>query len=471
MIPNLLKAYGGHSVASPGHARVGQNCRMSTWVPPRLRSILGVDLDLVTAETAAGLLSLPEDTDLEFKSEPWTTTEGGSKECAMDVADKANAGGALVAIGVAESKEGDPHTIRPIEAAPADLALRIDQIVAERISPPPRVSHCPVTVSGGYVHLLSIGPSTSLPHAVKVGGGALRVPVRSGTTRRMLSEPEIADLYQRRFRTLQSHLDDVRSTRERSVRLASRHDSASDGWAWLALSLVPEYPGNLLIRSGIANEWASWIRGAFWAFPGYGRSKSSTYATTGFRTIVVSDSQRDGRPEFYAMGAELDVEGRGSLVLGCPKRESQSFREAVLLIFDELVFGDALIGIGVLANHALRANAGGMVTIGAEILTEGPVALGQFRGRFGEAMLNGSHQIMGATGFSQHSAQLDDIAVPGPSQVALTRVICADLFSAFGLEHVTQVVDDALYLPAFAGDNHRDVRQWAEDAGVPVRDT
>jgi hypothetical protein len=441
---------------------------VASWVPPRLRQIVGLDLDDVTSERFDSLIGLPEDTDLEFKAEPWPRTEGGSKECALDVADKANAGGALIIVGIAEDDEGKAVALTPLAVAEEDLGLRVHQIIAERISPPPVVTHRQIAVDGGTVHVFSIAPSVRGPHGVAVGGHALRYPVRSGVTRRYLSEPEISDRYQRRFLAAVDRGTQLEVAHGKAEALVPS-DKGEEPWSWLVLSAVPEAPGDLALRPGLAGEWSTWIKEVMNEFPTYDRAVT-IYVAPAFRALSVSDDYRVVGADLYSVGGHLTLDGIGSWVFGYPGGpDAMGAVPNTSMVWDEHLVGDLINAIGILARHALKTTATGAVTVQAELLSSKPMLVGQYRRSIMPGQLSGSRQVDGSTGLSRHTSLLDDLAVGGVARVALARLLALDLLSAFGLAQVQQITDDGAFaLDRFQQPWQQSVRDWAASYDVPV---
>ena len=223
---------------------------MPGWVPLRLRPLLGADLDEVTSARLENLITLLEDHDLDFKRERYKKGNADSREAALDIASFANATGGLIIFGMAEDGLGRASELVPDMGAD-DFLLRVQQIVASRVSPVPKVGYRSVIVDNGLVFIVSISPSTRKPHAVTVDGNTWRFPVRSGTTRRYLSEPELADMYYQR----------LFGAADLGKRIQNFHDSArklippfedNEFWAWLVLSCVLSTPGGLQLERGQA---------------------------------------------------------------------------------------------------------------------------------------------------------------------------------------------------------------------------
>ncbi len=441
-----------------------QNPEMHGWIPPRLRSVLGPDLTSVDADALEGLIGMGEDTDLEFKQQPWESTEGGSKECALDIADKANAGGGLIILGAVEDSEGSLDELRSVSASP-EMALRIDQIVAARISPPPRVNHQFVDTPDGNVHLLSIEPTLRTPHAVSVGGHALRYPVRTGRTRRFLAEPEIADWYQRRHRAVAQSSERLTA----QVQLASARVPAiaedDEDWSWLVIVASPEFPGNLSLRRGLKESYEEWFDTARSDFPGF-RWSGGTYLSPGFQALQVSDDYRPS-VQFQSIGGDLGMDGSGGLLAGQVDRRRNADRGGTAMVCDEFLLADVINLAGVLARHAQYTGAVGDLTVACRLVSRQPMVLGYYRG-FMASQLGQTREIE-STATSIHTAPIEGLVEPGPARLALARLLVGDLSSAFGHPEPLQVDrDGALVIDQFYRDHQARVAAWAESAGVPT---
>lgn len=120
-----------------------------------------------------------------------------NSEVAKDVGAMATDGGVLL-YGVAEDADGNPTIPQPIELAGA--ADRISQIVATSIAEVPfidvRSLPCENEPSQGYLVVI-VPQSARAPHMVVVGGEN-RYYGRSATGNRILSEGDVARLYERR---------------------------------------------------------------------------------------------------------------------------------------------------------------------------------------------------------------------------------------------------------------------------------
>lgn len=404
----------------------------------------------------------------EFKLQPWEATEGGAKECALDIADKANAVGALLVVGVEEDGDGRATRLVPVGTEAGDLGLRVHQIVAQRVSPPPVLTHRAIPVDGGHVHLFTVAPTTRSPHGVAVGGSAFRFPVRSGVTRRYLTEPELADRYARRFEAATDQRARLESTHARALELVPDKGEDADPWSWLVVSAVPEFPGQLELRRGLTEEWQTWINPALADFPTFGRN-TTAHLTAGFRSLLVHDDLNRSSLDLYSSGGFLGLAGEGAIVLG--HRGGGGSVGSVpdtSMIYDEHVIGDLMNAVGLLAGHAARTGAVGYLSVSAELVSEKPMLIGQYRSMW-KGQFDGTRQVQKSTGRSEHAAPLDGLVMPGVDRVALARLLALDLLSSFGLPEVQQVTPSGEFaLDRFTNERRPYVERWAEAAGVPT---
>jgi hypothetical protein len=116
---------------------------------------------------------------------------------AVDVAAMSTDGGALL-YGIGEDDHGRPTIPTPILLT--GVADRVDQIVSTSVTEVPyidvRAYPCADDPSKGYL-LVIVPQSPRAPHQVAVGGN-LRFYGRGATGNRILTEGDVARLYQRR---------------------------------------------------------------------------------------------------------------------------------------------------------------------------------------------------------------------------------------------------------------------------------
>ena len=440
---------------------------MAGWIPTRLRNLLGLDLDAVTSDRIQRLMGLVEDTDLEFKSEPYGVSEGQRKELAYDLAGMANAIGGIVFVGVSEDGNGRATAVAGIDPG-HDLAAWIDQVVAERIRPRPSIAQRSIAVEQLEVHIISVEPSTLAPFAVSIGDGGLRYPLRNGSIRTWLHEPDIAERYRRRFA----------ATREVDEQLSQIHEEAAgwvphremnDPFSWLVVSLVPDVSGYLALQRGIAESWQEWLRPALRSFPPVGRGVVDVQV--GFRSLSFTDlAVPRGAERLYTVGGQLNVDGSGMIVFGS-RGSFERVDQSLCAVFDEHVIGDLIKAVGVLSNHAIRTGAAGYGQLGAEIQCRThPMVLAHYRGGLVDGLI-GSRIVRRSTGLSRHSAPLEAASVPGMDLISVARSIAVDLVSAFGFAEPQQITaSNQLVRLRFQTDWHEQIERWSHDSGVELID-
>jgi hypothetical protein len=442
-------------------------------MPPRLRPLLGGDLDAVDAAALERLIGASEDGDLDFKVALPSMSEGDVKETAYDVAQFANAAGGLLVLGVDEDGEGRATTIVGIDPPGRDFGLWLHQVVASRVTPNATVVHRSVDVGGGKsVHIVSVAPSVLAPHGVQVGDFALRYPLRVGNTRRWLSEGEIADRYRARFTALaeRDHLTD-RLHESAVSRFAQPMASNEQGaeTAWLLVACVPDSPGRLELRRDTTGRWLEWLAPAMRQFPSQLR-RDVADVQVGFRSLEVTDSQAR-QPPFYDLGGVLNLDGSGFLALLHPGGVgSRGVPSDTCAVFDEHLIADLLNGLATLAEHAVRTGAIGDATISAQLRSaHRELVIAQYRKTLGPATLHGSRQAGVASGLTRHTVPLELLVAHGRDRLVGARVLAADLWSAFGLAEPQQITEQLeLVHDRFANDISRPVEEWAAARTVPI---
>ena len=437
-------------------------------MPPRLRSLLGTRIDQIGIEQLQRLIGLVEDSDLEFKSRPYERTDGERKEAALDLATLANGNGGLLLFGVDEDGVGAAVSFRP-SRQDDDFPLWIDQVSASRIFPYLPIGVHTVEVEGGVVYVVSIPPSLRTPHAV-ASGDSLRYPIRAGRHRRYLSESEIADHYQRRFVSVADRAKELDRllTIGNNIALGSEHPD----WVWMVIGLVPDGPGDLQLRRNLGTEWASWVPDGLKDFPCYDDRGVRCRIALGFRSLVIHDSMVN-TASTYRVGGQLMLDGSGVLVFAYDGGEGNpgSLKDSQTL-YDEFVVGDLINGLGVLAQHSLRAGAVGDIQVAAEVLGgTKTLVLGECRSPL-QGVLPGTRPIGGGTGVSRHTLSLEGSAGLGSDRLSSVRAIVADLFSAFGVAEPLQITsDNKIVRGAFHRDFQPRIGAWLEKADVEVSDT
>ena len=436
------------------------------WIPPRLRPLLGAELTNITRDGLEQLIGVPENQNLEFKRQAYNSTDGQKKEAAYDIAAMANASGGLILIGIEEDGTSTAAKIAPIPRD-EDIEGWLQRVVASRVSPSLSISTHQIEVDNGMVHLVSVAPSTRKPHAVSVGDDALRYPVRSGTTKRYLSEPEVADFYYRRLSDTATIQEKVHRFHRDAKQLHLTADFTGDA-AWLVLCLVPTLPGNLNLEQGIERQCQEQVNSALQDLAAC-ESRIVTRASVGFRSIELADTI-DSDMRVYATHVRLCLDGSGFLLVGYPYMSQMSGGGSPTRIFDEEIVVNVINGLGVLTRHASSAGAIGDVSIGAQFFAPGRIALHQYR-HFPHGLIRGTRRVDQETPIAMRSAPLEPVSTPGSAVLSLARNIVSDLFSPFGLAQPLQITPEgALDIRHFDRKYHSVIRTWAMQAGIEVND-
>ena len=449
------------TVSRHGNGKLGA---VSGWIPPRLRPLLGAELSNITRDGLEQLIGVPENQNLEFKRQAYESTDRQKKEAAYDIAAMANASGGLILIGIEEDGSSTAAKIAPIPRD-EDIEAWLQRVVASRVSPSLSINTHRVEIDNGIVQLVSVAPSTRKPHAVSVGDDALRYPVRSGTTKRYLSEPEVADFYYRRN-------SDTATIQEKAYKLhraaKELHSTAvhTEPAAWLVLSIVPTMPGNLDLEQGIERQWQKQVNSDLQDLAAC-QARILTRASIGFRSIELSDTP-DNDMRVYETHARLNLDGSGFLLVGYPYACQKSNDGPLTTILDEEIVVNVINGLGVLIRHASSVGAIGDVTIGAQFFAPCRIALHHPRNSQ-QPRIRGTRSVNQETPIALRSAPLEPVSTPGNAVLSLARNIVSDLFSPFGLAQPFQITPEgALDIRHFDRRYHSVIRTWATQTGIEV---
>ena len=186
-------------------------------------------------------LGVQEDSDIDFKQSLYGNSDSEKRALAGDVAAMANSIGGVLILGIGE-RDGAATELSPVSIAEEE-AIRMRQILGGLVSPLPDVNIVSVPSSEptrGY-WIIEIPRSPLQPHAVRVGD-SLRYPRRYGATTGYMTESEVADRYRNRFLLASDQTSRARRILAEAIQRLNRKD-----YAWLALALVPNLPGEIEI--------------------------------------------------------------------------------------------------------------------------------------------------------------------------------------------------------------------------------
>lgn len=290
-------------------------------------------------------------------------------ELAKDVAAMATDGGVLL-YGLGEDEQGRPTVLSPIPLQ--GVPERISQIVQTSIAEPPRISIHSIPTSAdpslGYI-VVVVPPSERAPHMVIVKGDH-RYYGRNASGNYILSEGEVARLYERRQRT------EVDREAMLAQELARAPFSPNENFAFLYLIARPVFRDERLLEKAVGPgerpqgmlfdligkiERESSISSSW--HPDFHGQMNWRHTDNGYMTR--SDGRESGNPRELADVLEVEVDFDGALHLFCGRaaeRESGS-----LLFFPELVAGVTTRGLLLASELYQKSQYLGMVDIGVAL--------------------------------------------------------------------------------------------------------
>jgi Putative DNA-binding domain len=405
-----------------------------------------------------------EDADLDFKRDRYGQSDQAKREFAADVAAMANDRGGLIIIGVRDDNDIAVE-LTPVELDAGEEA-RLRLTAAGNVAP-----HAPFEVQvvpsegrpdRGY-YLLVIPPSPLRPHAVRKDND-LRYPRRDGTTKRWLSEAEVADMYRDRFRGSADQVERVGVALEEGL---AAMDTSEE--AFVALAIVPASSGSMsssLTQVRAVQDWATqfgpvdWWRGFF---------PSSPYAGVGPRRFTVATIyDRTTQPNWAYLELHFDGTGFACQRLSDPRRAGEL--PGTWVLNETLLFATARC-LRVLGRHAVEnAGAFGDCLVEARIVgTEMQLAyLHYLGGAYFPELIENPRTINGAV--SRHTVTLGTLAGGGQELLAAARLVVTDLFNAFGAPEVRHVTEDGTLRLAYFGVFREEAARLAGDDGIEVTD-
>jgi Putative DNA-binding domain len=234
----------------------------------RLTSRLGADFEALTVAHMQALCEnrIPEDVDLDFKSQDEYTTTGndGLDELAKDVTALANARGGLIVVGIDEDSQGCAESLCAVPVSDKKVNQMYSGLRARVVPYLRDVSiHTLEQTAGageGFV-LIAVSGSALAPHAVRMTSRPqYSFARRVGRTTAWLEESEIAALYRDRFRLAEEHRDKVIKVLESGAEWTRKARGGTSNPIWLELALVPSVPAERFVDADHIHELSKFFR-------------------------------------------------------------------------------------------------------------------------------------------------------------------------------------------------------------------
>ena len=438
-------------------------------IPQRLAAVLGDELTAVDEARLRSLVGLREGDDLDVKAERYGTSDSDKRELCADVAAFANARGGLIVIGATERNEV-VDALAPVHTSGEEL--RILSILANSIVPPTQVDvHIvPASTAGfGYV-LIAVAASVRAPHAVAKEQD-LRYPVRDGSHKRWMREPEVADRYRNRFLSAASRLERTAAVHASVQRLI---DPATED-AWLILSAAPDNAGRLSVNVAGTKAVQTWLNDFATRVPdATALGEISTPITTGFRRYVAGDGKLRADRLARSTAIELHADGSTALAIVVGFSTHDRFDDAAAadrrpVISDSLLAMTCLLQLAVAGGHAERAGSSGELTVLASIYSSLPLILGHHR-HYGLVGQIGRVVLVPEVERAAHTFSLLDLG-PGPSLVAAGSLVASDLVATFGGGECLQLSPEGQIRQKYVEPQLRDrISGWVTRFGVEITD-
>jgi hypothetical protein len=441
---------------------------MASFRSGRIEALLGSTVADATEANVTGLVTAGavEDFDLDFKAQLYGNGDSDKRALAGDVAALANTAGGLIIIGIAEDEHARAASA-PGVALSDDETRRMTQILAT-ISPLPtfEIRAIPSAADPNHgFYLLAVSRSPRAPHAVPVNDG-LRYPKRNGSTIRYLAEPEVAEAYRERAfgsRNQTDRLDEI--MRDILARLdTSEHP-------WVAVALMPELPGDLVIDTAGLNTIQSQLGGRP---PVLIQHSHYMQVSVGRRRYLLGGGQNQSAEKYVATDLHTDGGGAFAAQLGDLRGNQQPPPDetAPMLISDEGVTETVLSGLLSLGQHARdRAGAGGSVLVHATVVPASTRAVEIGHNRmygFGDSRSK-TAWAEGPVPAAEASALLDDIAAPGVPLLQTARVLADQIGQVFGIAEMKQIgPDGAIQIRYWKGADKSPIAAWAKANNLPM---
>lgn len=400
---------------------------------PRIEALLGAPLAELRVEHLARLVGggISEDEDLDFKEQLYGSGASDHRDLAGDVASLANSTGGIIVIGIRD-EAGRAKELSPVPLS-GDEEVRMHQIVASNVAPPPMMDVLSVSASGdskGFF-VLVVPRSPLRPHGVRVNEG-FRYPRRDGPRIRYLSEHEVAAAYRARFTEVA----------ERDVRLnvvlaeGIGRLPVEDG-VWLCLALVPEIPGEMEITGRALQD----ARGYALTFTrrqlGLGLWKGNPQTGVGVRCITVATSNHGVTGNPLDTYAALHADGSSFVATPLWGRWEPGQTPKVR---DEILVQSTADAVRFAVDHPVKCGAAGEAVAALTIAGSFPVELvhDRFMGLEREA---GAGPLTEGV-ISRHTISPSAVQASPRELLHAVRLLLGDVLQGFGVPESVHITRD-----------------------------
>lgn len=424
-------------------------------IPYSLRPLLGDDPAAVTAGQLEKLIGEPESQQADWKRQ-LDANDKTKLDLGADVAAFANATGGLIVVGLDENDRGEATTFVGVtDPKRPDYADWANAVIRSRVSPPPPFSvHRIEGPEGVDVVLIAVDPSEASPHAA-LDGSKLSYPVRSGTGKRYLSEPEVADAYGRRLRRIAGQ-----DARTDELRRAAVPKKAVEGdVAWLVVTIAPARPGNGRIEPGDVERFRDLLEtGRLRRLPS--DSTRPWNPSIGHRAVIATDFN-----DTQHQRAVLGVDGSGSAAIRWPGKSDGIVPRNLTMITTETCWL-----LSTLVANAVERGVSGTASASIEVLTPTNHTLQVSAGAPGiDSGLFDIPTHRGPTPVGLHTIDLDAVALSMTGLLAATHLLASDLATVFGYAALRCLTPEGALRPSGFSRNRHDLEffvQWAAENGV-----
>lgn len=425
----------------------------------RLEQVLGAPLSELKFAHVASLADgrVPEQHDVEFKSQLYGQSERARRDLASDVAAMANTTGGIIFLGVQEDAHACASAVSAVDLKDEHVT-RMYQIIASNVFPTPLVAiesyPNPDNEEVGVVAIF-VPRSPMSPHAVFVNESSLRYPRRHGTTTVHLREAEVAESYRRRFNGI---MDRYMETQRVEADLVARLNLDQ---VFVVVTLVPDLEAEFALDQLAFQRFQQELQHPSASEILDGRSWLHFSLRRG--RLTASNRIQDGRASFRA--CELHTKGVGTCataIASCgsdipPAPESRIPDEETVLAIVE--------GLRFVGRHARdRAGTGGFATVRGSIVNiskEHPAHLINRRG-FHDPL---GRQPIDAPPIAECSFDIDDLATDGAPLIVAAHRLASELFQEFGVPESLQLTaEGAIRLPYWDQSRRPQLEKWAKHA-------